>query len=259
MGEPERITSRDNQRLADVRKVRDGKDHSRIFIEGVRLAAEALRSGLTIDACFVAESFKDREVFRELERRTTVVADELFPAIAETKHPQGIILTATRPVHTLESFADRSPIVVYLKEINNPSNLGAVMRTVEASGAAGIITSPGSVDAYSPKGLRASMGSAFRLPVVQNIALADAHLWAKEKGMSCVAADISGGVSYTEVEWNEPKLLVLGSEAHGLSTADLNRIDEKIVIPMHAGVESLNLAVSAGIILFEAARQRSSN
>jgi TrmH family RNA methyltransferase len=159
----------------------------------------------------------------------------------------------------LESLSVSDSIVVYLNKINNPSNLGAVMRTAEAAGATGIITSPGSVDAFSPKSLRASMGSAFRLPIVQNIPLIDAHHWAKENGMTCVAADISGGISYTAVDWNGPKLLVLGSEAHGLSDKDLNLIDEKIVIPMHAGVESLNLAVSAAVILFEAARQRSSN
>jgi len=259
MAETEQITSRDNPRLTDLRKVRDGRDVSRIFIEGVRLASEAVRSGLAIDACFVAESFKDRNAFRDLDARVTVVADRLFPAIADTKHPQGIILTAKRPLHALENLFDPNAIVVYLNKINNPSNLGAVMRTAEAAGAAGIITSPGSVDAFSPKSLRASMGSAFRLPIVENIPLIDAHRWAKENGMSCVAADISGETSYTAVDWNEPKLLVLGSEAHGLSDKDLNLIDEKIVIPMHAGVESLNLAVSVAVILFEAARQRSSN
>jgi TrmH family RNA methyltransferase len=259
MADTERITSRENQRLADLRKVRDGKDRSRIFIEGVRLASEAIRSELDIDSCFIADSFAASDTFRGLEDRTTLVADHLFTAIADTKHPQGIILTAKRPLYTLASFSVTQAIVIYLKEVNNPSNLGAVMRTAEAAGAAGIITSPGSVDAYSPKSLRSSMGSAFRLPVVQNIALVDAHHFARERGMGIVAADISGRTHHTDVDWKEPKLLVLGSESHGLSESDLNLIDEKIVIPMQAGVESLNLAVSAGIILFEAARQRSAN
>jgi TrmH family RNA methyltransferase len=259
MAGTERITSRDNQRLTDLRKVRDGKDRSRIFIEGLRLSSEAVRSGLIIDACFVADSFKEMGEFRDLHDRTTAVADGLFAAIADTKHPQGIILTAIRPTHTLESLYAPDAIAVYLNKINNPSNLGAVMRAAEAAGAAGILTSPGSVDAFLPKSLRASMGSAFRLPIVQNVPLIDAHLWAKENGMTCVAADISGEMSYTAVDWNGPRLLVLGSEAHGLSDKDLNLIDDKIVIPMLSGVESLNLAVSAAVILFEAARQRSSN
>ena len=100
------------------------------------------------------------------------------------------------------------------------------------------------------------MGSAFRMPIIEAIEFDEAIRWARERRLRSTAADISGSRSYTEVDWSIPRLVVFGSEAHGLNERDLDSIDEKILIPMEKEVESLNLAVSSGIILFEAKRQR---
>jgi tRNA G18 (ribose-2'-O)-methylase SpoU len=100
------------------------------------------------------------------------------------------------------------------------------------------------------------MGSAFRMPIIEGIEIHEAIRWAREKRLLSTAADISGSLSYTEVDWSIPRLVVFGSEAHGLEERELDSIDEKIFVPMENKVESLNLAVSSGIILFEAKRQR---
>ena len=99
------------------------------------------------------------------------------------------------------------------------------------------------------------MGAVFRLPVWENVAFEEMTKWAKANDLSTVASDISASVRYTEIDWTKPRLMIVGSEAHGLNVSELAGVDEKIVIQMENGVESLNLAVATGIILFEAKRQ----
>lgn len=263
MTEFEKITSRDNQRLVDVRKIRDGKVTDRIFIEGRRLAAEALRSDILVSECFVAQGFGDRELADAIVERTNSIVElpeRLFKTIADTDQPQGIVLIAQRPKTGPASFESESgalPVTLFLKEINNPSNLGAIMRTGEAAGVAGVIVSKRSADVYSPKALRSAMGSTFRMPVWENAELDEALKWARESNLMTTAADVSASVSYAEIDWKRPRLLIFGSEAHGLDGGELSKISDLIKIPMSNNVESLNLAVSAGIILFEAKRQNS--
>ncbi len=263
MKEITKITSRNNQSLIHARKVRDGKERLQMFIEGRRLVGEALSSGLVIDECFVSDDFRDAEMLDAVSQRTDRIVQiptRIFSSIADTDQSQGIILLAQRPAALAEQIEARLGIsslqvVVFLKEINNPSNLGAVLRTAEAAGVAGVIVSTNSADVFSPKALRAAMGASFRLPVWDNADFDDALRWAKARELITTAADASAVSSYTDIDWKTPRLLILGSEAHGLSVDELASIDQAIKIPMENSVESLNLAVSAGTILFEAKRQ----
>lgn len=261
MSPAERITSRDNRRLVAARKVRDGRERERIFIEGKRLAMEALRSDIEIDESFFADDFQDRELFEAVARRTDAIAElpeRLFRSIANTKEPQGIILITKRPEsgrHRIAISHGSLPLVVFLNEINNPSNLGAILRTSEAAGVAGVIVSRGSADIFSPKALRAAMGASFRIPIWDDAGFDDVMVWAPEGKFATCAAAARCGQSYTSVDWTYPRLLILGSEAHGLTEKQLGEVDETLIIPMEQGVESLNLAVAAGIILYEARRQ----
>ncbi len=247
------ITSRDNAKLKLARAVRDGREIDLIFVEGARLVEEAIRSGSEIVHSFISAGIDPARRIPGL-RDFLLVETKIFSTIADTKNSQGVIALVRRPVFSLEQIP--AGVVVLLHLVNNPSNLGAVARTAEAAGAAGLITTKGSADAFSPKALRASMGSAFRLPIVEGTSFDGAIDWAKARGLVSTAADISGSVTYSNVDWNVPRLVVFGSEAHGLSERELQSIDEKILIPMENEVESLNLAVSSGIILFEAKRQR---
>lgn len=256
-----KITSSDNSRLVNVRKIRDGKDRSHIFIEGKRLAIEAFRSSIEIEESFISDLFDDDELLEKIRKRVSkisVVSERLFKSIADTNEPQGIIFIAKRPIATQLSttlITAKLPLVIYLNEINNPSNLGAIVRTAEAAGAAGVIVSRNSADVFSPKSIRASMGSSFRIQIWENATFDETINWAKRTRLRVIAADISAKTKYTEIDWKQPYLLVFGSEAHGLSYGQLSVVDEKFLIPMENQVESLNLGVSAGIILFEARRQ----
>jgi len=258
----QKITSRDNPRLVEARKIRDGKVPDKIFVEGQRLVTEVLRSGLNIAACFVAEEFRNRELVKAVAARSEIVElpAKLFESIADTQSPQGIVLIAKRPQCTLATIESRLaaaplPVVIYLSEINNPSNLGAVLRTAEAAGVAGIIGSRDSTDVYSTKALRAAMGASFRLPAVENVVFYDVIEWAGNLELVTTASSASAECTYTQVDWRRPRLLIFGSEAHGLSERQLESVDETVRIPLENGVESLNLGVAAGILLFEAKRQ----
>jgi len=263
MKEIEKITSRDNGRLVHARKVRDGKATDRIFIEGKRLVGEAMRSSLLIDECFVVEGFGDRDFLDVVANQTTEIfelSESVFRTIADTYQPQGIVLIGHRPKTSrgmVEARLDRSalPLVLFLNEINNPSNLGAILRTAEAADVAGIIVSENSADAFSPKALRGAMGSSFRLAIWAAADFDGVVEWAKEKDLTVTAAAAGGSETYLETNWKIPRLLVFGSEAHGLSERELSKVDKQVRISLDNDVESLNLAVSAGVILFEAKRQ----
>lgn len=260
MAIPEAITSRDNRRLINARKVRDGGIRELIFIEGKRLAAEALSAGLVIDECLVADSFGESDLVDEIASHAPVfeVPDNLFRTIVDTTNPQGIVVLAQLPrsgfLHRDDLPLDASPFV-FLKDVNNPSNLGAILRTAEAAGAGGIITSPNSADSFSPKSLRAAMGSAFRIGIEHGISLSKAVEWARSRGIRVVGTDPANGIDHAANDWSSPTLLIFGSEAHGLTGEELAMCDSSVRIAIADGVESLNLAASAAVILFEARRQ----
>jgi TrmH family RNA methyltransferase len=252
----ETISSRDNRRLVEARKVRRGKVEGKILIEGQRLLEEALRSNVHIEHLFWSSDLDAAP--RGSYGTTFEVSPSILASIADTETPQGVVAIARRPITAPIDLrtAGTIPQIIFLNEINNPSNLGAVIRTAEAAGIHGVIVSNGSADVFSPKALRAAMGSSFRLPIWENVIFRDAMRWAAENRLTTIAADVSPAASYAAVEWDRPVLVIFGSEAHGLTTEQLLAVDEKIRIPMARAVESLNLAVSAGIILFEAKRQR---
>ena len=268
MESTQKINSRDNTRIKNARAVRDGREAGQIFIEGWRLADEALSSSLVIKDIYIAEAstrdervriFKERIGVRNLE--PVEISGSIAQSLSDTRSPQGIFIIAERPRSGRDaienSFGHLSGgrVVVFLDRINNPSNLGAIVRTAEAAGAAGILVSPGSADPFSPKGLRASMGSAFRLPIVEGCDFREAKQWAGEHGAIASGAVIDGrATSYTEIDWNKKRLLMFGSEAHGIDKDAWCELDELIRIPMARGVESLNLAVACGVMLFEAKR-----
>jgi TrmH family RNA methyltransferase len=264
----QKITSRENAKLKLARKARDGKEKDLIFVEGVRLAEEVLRSEIQIREIFVSESFNENEraaqllqVFQEKNCSINEVSEKLFQSIADTKQTQGVILLGEKPATGRRDFeakfslSDNLPVVVLLHEINNPANLGAILRTAEAVDVAGIVISKNSADVFSPKSVRASMGACFRLNIWTNASFEEVLNWSREKSLISTAADINAEQNYTEIDWSKPRLLIFGSEARGLSAEEFRKIDEHLVIPMENGVESLNLAVSCAVILFEAKRQ----
>jgi RNA methyltransferase, TrmH family len=260
------ITSRDNSLLRHARAVRDGKVDNSIFVEGLRLCEEAFRSELKIEAVIYSEEITRKERAASLIdqlgaacEKAESVSEKLLETISYTKTPQGIVVLASRPASDKATFEEKqpaSPFIVILHGINNPVNVGAILRTAEAAGVTGSIATANTADAFAAKALRGAMGSAFRLPIWVGANFDDLIPWCSTLGIRTFSAAVGASKSYTEVDWSGSCALIVGPESTGLSPAEIAAADEAISIPMQESVESLNVAVATGIILYEANRQR---
>jgi RNA methyltransferase, TrmH family len=261
----ELITSRKNPLVQRARAARDGREKELVFVEGVRLCEEALRAGLDFEfalhAAAVAENERGARLLGELRRacpRTLAVSEGVLESVSDTKTPQGVVAVARRPEtgRDVIELGGESPLVVVMHRANNPSNAGAMLRVAEAAGATAVIATEGSTDLFSPRALRGSMGSAFRVPLWTGASLEEALGWCRARGIRSVAAGAGASKAHTEVDWTQPRAVVVGPEAGGLSEEEMRAADESARIPMRAPVESLNVAVALAVILYEAARQR---
>jgi TrmH family RNA methyltransferase len=262
------ITSRDNALVKRARAVRDRLVREQIFVEGLRLceeACEAFDAGDISDVLCTEKISRDERGARLLTNlkasgaRAAIVSEQVFASVSDTKTPQGIVLLAARPATARSSLAKRpgeTPLVVILHRVNNPSNAGAILRTAEAAGATGAILTEGTTDIFSPKALRGAMGSSFRLPLWAGAQFSEALAWCEEQGIVTICADPRAGTAHTELDWARPSALIVGAESTGLTKEEAAQTGRALRIPMRAPVESLNVAVAAAIVLYEAARQR---
>lgn len=260
------INSRDNALVKRARAVRDGRVRESIFIEGVRLCEEASGASLSIQDVICTERIASDErgarlleIWKKAGISIHIVSEFVFASISDTKTPQGIVALALRPETNKSALlekAGKAPLLVILHRINNPANAGAILRTAEAAGALGAILTEDTTDIFSPKALRGAMGSSFRLPLWTNVSFQEALAWCKEHGIKTVCADVRADHTHTEIDWTGASALIVGAESSGLTTEEMALADEALRIPMRSPVESLNVAVAAAIVLYEAARQR---
>jgi TrmH family RNA methyltransferase len=259
------ITSRKNQFAQRARAVREGREGESVFVEGVRLCEEALRASVEFEAVLYARSLADEERgasllrrLREVCRATYAVLDDVLESVSDTKTPQGVVALVRRPQTGRERIerAAGVPLVVVLHRANNPSNAGAVLRVAEAAGATGVVLTEGSTDPLSPKSLRGSMGSAFRVPLWTGPTLEEVLGWCSGHKIQTVATAAGAPHLHTEVDWTAPRAVVIGPEAGGLTVEEVRAADDAVRIPMREPVESLNLATALAVVLYEAARQR---
>lgn len=262
----ERITSKDNPLLREARVVRDGKIEEMIFVEGLRLCEEAVNSRLPIHALIFSAELAQKpkpaeliERFVSVSQRVASVSEKLLASISYSKTPQGIVMLAARPAMTQEHFTSRqngTPLIVVMHRITNPVNVGAILRTAEATGVTGAVATENATDPFSPKALRGAMGASFRLPIWFRPSYQEVIDWCWQHGVKTVCADLDGPTLYSELDWTSPRALILGPETSGLTRAEIAAAAEATRIPMRPPVESLNVSVAAGVLLYEAVRQR---
>lgn len=262
----ETITSRKNPLVQRARAVRDGRDRSHLFIEGLRLSEEVLRAGLGCELVFHARSFTDEErgarLVENLKRagaHIMPVSDAVLESLSDTVTSQGVVVIAERPAcgrDALEAAPISNRPIVIMHRVNNPSNAGAMLRVAEAAGASAAISTEGSTDLLSPKALRGAMGSAFRLPLWMGATLSEALEWCASRDVLPVAADGGAARLHTELDWTVRRAIVVGPEARGFEPGEIEEIGESVRIPMREDVESLNVSVALAVLLYEAARQR---
>ena len=263
------VQSRQNARVRELRAAfaQSGHEVTEVIgLEGEHLLAEALRSGLRLRTVFVRAD-PDHRSLRRLERldlppEVPIVSlnPAVFASAVETESPQGVAaLVATPHFSMAEVLSGRRPLLIVAAAIQDPGNFGTLVRSAEAFGATGTIALPGTVSVWNTKALRASAGSAFRMPVVAEKA-AQAFAALAERGIPVLAAvpqtSDPEAVPCTAADLSGPAALLIGNEGAGLSVDLLERAEKRVFIPTPGGVESLNAAVAASILLYEAARQR---
>jgi TrmH family RNA methyltransferase len=180
--------------------------------------------------------------------------------VSDTEQPQGIMCLAKMPSWTREQILGKGqesePLLLILEDVRDPGNLGTIFRTAEAAGATGILMSRGTVDLFNPKVVRATMSAIFRMPFAEIGDLPADLQRLREQGIRSYAAHLGGKRAYDALPLTGGSAFLIGNEGNGLSAEITEAADEKIIIPMSGGAESLNAAMAAGILLFEASRQR---
>jgi|SRR5215469_682291 len=254
------ISSKTNARVKQLRGAFAGNarlSEGLVAIEGEHLLEEAIRSGVALKAVFVGGR---KPVPHGLPRDTELLrlADDAFVSAVETSSPQGIAALMVPPVHRFEDLLkDSASLIVVACGLQDPGNLGALIRSAEAFGATGVVTTPGTVSAWNQKALRSGAGSTFRVPVVA--AKAEQVRELKEHKVRLLAAVGAGGAGVEEAQALDLRgacAFMIGNEGAGLSEEWLAMSDARVTIPCPGPVESLNAAVAGSLLLYEASRQR---
>jgi TrmH family RNA methyltransferase len=228
------------------------------------LIEDVLRSPIRIEALLVSHRLQQQERTRALIARVLaagarceIVRDELLRSLSDVETPPGIIALAGRPKWSVSDVLRWPlPLVLILEDIRDPGNMGTMLRSAEAFGATGLLILKGATDPFAPKVIRASMGSAVRMPVIGGLALADAVTLVREAGLTLVATSAHAVRSLSEENFACPLAILIGNEATGLSEAALQAAELTVRIPLVGPVQSLNAAAAATVFLYEAARQR---
>ena len=250
------ITSKDNSLIKLVcelqrsSKAREG--YSLFVLEGLRICKDAFENGIRFDKLIVSHTAfeklsEDIIKFSDVSNENILIPDSLFKKISETASPQGIIAVANKPEKATVEF--KKGRFIGIENLQDPSNLGAISRTAEALGVSGIIMSKNCCDPYSPKSLRASMGTLLRLPIIITENFAEEI---KELGLVSYACVVDCNVSaINEVNFSDGCVVLIGNEANGLTVETVNNSDYQVTIPMKGRAESLNASVAASIAAWE--------
>lgn len=233
------------------------KEEGLYVAEGLRICREYRPEDL--HALYVTPSFEkeNREWLSSFSYET--VSEEVMRVMADTKTPQGVLAVARQKNLTLEQLLERSRdggLFMILEQLQDPGNLGTILRAGEGAGVTGLIMSSDTADIYNPKVIRSTMGSILRVPFAYTEDLPSACLKMKQNGIRLFAAHLQGSVSYDRENYCGSTAFLIGNEARGLTDELAALADARIRIPMAGQVESLNAAVAASVLMFEAARQR---
>ena len=258
------ITSADNPQIRQIirlnTKARARREAGCFAAEGVRIfreTPEALRRQVYVSETFAAEH---PDMLADIPAE--VVDDRLFSKICDTQTPQGILTLCDMPGYTEDQLlgsGDRQPLIIILEDLQDPGNVGTILRTAEGAGVTGVILGGHTADIFQPKVIRSTMGSVFRVPFRREKDLEQTLEWLHARGICSYAAHLSGSVPYTDGDYRGGTAFLIGNEGNGLSESLTAMARQRVRIPMEGQVESLNAAVSASILMYEARRQRFSN
>lgn len=256
------VTSRQNPQVKQLRRAfsqAEPTPEGHIAIEGVRLIEEAIRSGVRLHTLFFGKSAGTRverllsQVGRNVE--VLMLPDDVFASAVATEHSQGVAALVTPKKFNLSDMVAPGGLLVVVLGLQDPGNLGTVLRSAEAFGVSGVILAEGTVSAFNPKTIRAAAGSLFRLPCVSAMFTEVLPLF-RSRGLRVIATSSHKGTPLPQSDLTGGVAILIGNEGAGVSRDALAQTDERITIPHSEKVESLNAGVATSLILYEAARQR---
>lgn len=255
------ITAASNKRVKNlvniIQKARARKEQGVFVTEGIKMFLEADLE--QIKEVYVSQSFYEKGKGEDkLEKcHYEILTDELFRKVSDTQTPQGILCVMKQYHYRLEDLLkEENPLLLILEDIQDPGNLGTMVRTAEGAGVHGVIMTKGTVDIYNPKTIRSTMGSVYRMPFLYTEDLEKVITALQTKGITLYAAHLQGEKYYHELDYTKGTAFLIGNEGNGLKEATAQSADIYMKIPMAGRVESLNAAVASVILMYEAARQR---
>ncbi len=271
----DQLTSIHNPLVVKFRRaIRDARfrdKHSVVVVEGFRLVRDAFSAGwLPTEVIYTAEFEtrpEGRAFLEELRRggftpRLFRVSAQVFQSISEEVHPQGVMAMGPQPNAAPDSLRSGpagsryGPFVVVLASIQDPGNLGTIVRVADAAGVSGILVTRGTTDPWAPKAVRAAMGSTFHVPVVLGERPESEMRTLQAAGVACLGTSARGHIDYRKVDYRRPVAIWFGNEGNGLSDELLALCDAVVSIPIYGRAESLNVSTAAAVVLYEAASQR---
>ena len=261
------ISSKDNELIKHIKKLKDKKERdmsNEYVIEGIKLIQEAIQENVNIkqiivcDDCDKTEGIPKDLMYEIAKYECIYVTEKVFKYISEVQAPQGILAVIEKNTNKLNDINDinyNEDIIVALDDIQDPGNLGTILRTVDSIGLTQILVSKGTADSYNPKVVRSTMGAIFRVKIIECEDLQQTLKEIKKKKYKIIVSSLQTENSIYDIDYNN-KVIVIGNEANGVKTEIQEMADEKIKIPMLGKTESLNASVAAGIILYEYVRQK---
>lgn len=255
------ITSSANAQIKNIiqlqKKAKARKDQGVFLVEGPRMFREAPKDWIV--KVYASESFLAKPEHRKMAEGAPLetVTDAVFEKISDTCSPQGILCILRQPVWTLEDLLrEENPLLLLLENVQDPGNLGTMLRTGEGAGISGVILSRDTADLFNPKTIRSTMGSIYRMPFLYTEDLIETIRRLQARKIQIFAAHLRGKAYYDEKDYRTGCGFLIGNEGNGLTDAAADAASDYIRIPMKGKVESLNAAVAASVLMYEAARQR---
>ena len=259
------ITSSANARVKQVvqwqTKAKERRKSGVFLAEGIKMFEEAPQENIlevyvSID---IEEKLLEKTEIRETLKNVgyETVSSDIFAKMSDTQKPQGILTVLKRPAYQLEDLlGQENPFFIILENLQDPGNLGTIIRTGEGAGITGVLMSSQTVDIYNPKTIRATMGSVYRVPFMYVEDMDKLMDRLHEKGIHTYAAHLKGETYYDAFSFQEPTAFLIGNEGNGLSKELADKAESYLKIPMEGQVESLNAAVAAALLMYETHRQR---
>lgn len=252
------IRSRENKAIKEIKKLHERKYRNlqkKFIVEGQRFVKEALESDFEIEYIIISENMQGK--FSDLKIKEDcqlIVSEAIFKELCDTKMPQGILaIVKNKDIH----IENNAGFYVLIDKVQDPGNMGTIIRTANAAGANGVILTKGTVDIYNEKTLRSTMGSIFKIPIIIDEDLKFVNEL-KEDGFRLICSSLDTDKNFYQVNLGGKVIIAVGNEGNGISDEIYNICDDRVKIPMPGSAESLNVGIASGIMMFEVVRQKNS-